>query len=248
MGHRAEPVLRAGRHRPPADALRKGQPVRGFLNILDTLRCVELASLNPAEPGEFRVFNQFTEQFSINQLAELVQRAGKEYGLDVQIRRWRTRGSKRKSTTTTPSTPSCSISASSRTCCRDARGAHVRDDRAAPRSYHHLRTSCRTPPGAKASKPRPSRGRPNSSDHKMWLRTREVRSEAGRHRSLARISRGKATAARTPLWVSAPRRGRRGRGHACAACAGWPGPAPATFRTGSCGVREGVEIYSLLPE
>jgi UDP-sulfoquinovose synthase len=65
----------------------KGSQVRGFLNILDTLRCVELASLNPATPGEFRVFNQFTEQFSINQLAELVQRAGKEYGLDVQIGR-----------------------------------------------------------------------------------------------------------------------------------------------------------------
>jgi UDP-sulfoquinovose synthase len=63
----------------------KGGQSRGFLNILDTLRCVELACLNPAEPGEFRVFNQFTEQFSIMQLAELVQRAGKECGLDVDI-------------------------------------------------------------------------------------------------------------------------------------------------------------------
>ena len=63
----------------------KGSQIRGFLNILDTLRCVELASLNPAAPGEFRVFNQFTEQFSINQLAEIVQHAGKEYGLDVRI-------------------------------------------------------------------------------------------------------------------------------------------------------------------
>ena len=35
------------------------------------LRCVELASLNPAAPGEFRVFNQATEQFSLMQLAEL---------------------------------------------------------------------------------------------------------------------------------------------------------------------------------
>jgi len=63
----------------------KGTQTRGFLNILDTLRCVELASLTPAAPGEFRVFNQFTEQFSINQLAVLVQHAGKEYGLDVRI-------------------------------------------------------------------------------------------------------------------------------------------------------------------
>jgi UDP-sulfoquinovose synthase len=40
---------------------------------------------NPAERGEFRVFNQFTEQFSVMELAEIVQRAGKEYGLDVAI-------------------------------------------------------------------------------------------------------------------------------------------------------------------
>jgi len=59
----------------------KGGQTRGYLNILDTLRCVELASLNPADPGEFRVFNQFTEQFSINELAGLVCRAAKEYGV-----------------------------------------------------------------------------------------------------------------------------------------------------------------------
>jgi UDP-sulfoquinovose synthase len=64
----------------------KGGQTRGYLNILDTLRCVELASINPAAHGEFRVFNQFTEQFSINELAELVLRAGKECGFDVAIR------------------------------------------------------------------------------------------------------------------------------------------------------------------
>jgi UDP-sulfoquinovose synthase len=63
----------------------KGNQCRGFLNIVDTLRCVELACLNPAQPGEFRVFNQFTEQYSINDLAALVQRAGEEYGLSVAI-------------------------------------------------------------------------------------------------------------------------------------------------------------------
>jgi len=63
----------------------KGGQTRGYLNILDTLRCVELSTLNPADPGEYRVFNQFTEQFSINELAELVQRAGKAVGLEVRI-------------------------------------------------------------------------------------------------------------------------------------------------------------------
>lgn len=69
----------------PLTVYGKGGQTRGYLNILDTLRCVELASLNPADEGAFRVFNQFTEQFSINELAELVQRAGKEYGLEVDI-------------------------------------------------------------------------------------------------------------------------------------------------------------------
>jgi UDP-sulfoquinovose synthase len=62
-----------------------GQQTRGYLNIVDTLRCVELAVLHPADVGELRVFNQFTESFSIMELAELVQKAGAKYGLDVEI-------------------------------------------------------------------------------------------------------------------------------------------------------------------
>jgi UDP-sulfoquinovose synthase len=63
----------------------RGGQTRGYLSILDTLQCVELATLNPAAEGEYRVFNQFTEQFKINELADLVQRAGEEYGLDVRV-------------------------------------------------------------------------------------------------------------------------------------------------------------------
>lgn len=64
----------------------KGGQTRAFLDIRDTLQCVELAALNPADRGEFRVFNQFTEQFSVLELAERVQRVAKsELGLDVNI-------------------------------------------------------------------------------------------------------------------------------------------------------------------
>jgi len=70
----------------PLTVYGKGGQTRGYLNIVDTLRCVELAVLHPAEPGEFRVFNQFTEQFSVWQLAELVQKAGAEVGIDVEVR------------------------------------------------------------------------------------------------------------------------------------------------------------------
>jgi UDP-sulfoquinovose synthase len=62
-----------------------GGQTRGYLNLVDTLRCIELAVLHPAEAGELRVFNQFTESFSIRELAELVQKAGAEYGFDVEI-------------------------------------------------------------------------------------------------------------------------------------------------------------------
>jgi UDP-sulfoquinovose synthase len=51
-----------------------GGQTRGMLNIRDTLACVTLALKNPAERGEFRVFNQFTESFSVREMAEMVQR------------------------------------------------------------------------------------------------------------------------------------------------------------------------------
>lgn len=69
----------------PVTPYGKGGQTRGYLNIIDTLQCVEIAVLNPADRGEFRVFNQFTELFSVNQLAELVKEAGDKLGLNVKI-------------------------------------------------------------------------------------------------------------------------------------------------------------------
>ena len=65
-----------------------GTQTRGFLNIRDTLACVELAALNPAEAGEFRVFNQFTEQFSVIELAHLVKHAGEHLGYAVEVQHY----------------------------------------------------------------------------------------------------------------------------------------------------------------
>jgi UDP-sulfoquinovose synthase len=62
-----------------------GGQTRGFLNIRDTLQCIELAATNPAAAGEFRVFNQFTEQFSVLGLAELVKAAAEHLGYSVEI-------------------------------------------------------------------------------------------------------------------------------------------------------------------
>ncbi|HKF40665.1 MAG TPA: NAD-dependent epimerase/dehydratase family protein [Candidatus Acidoferrum sp.] len=69
----------------PLTVYGKGGQTRGFLDIRDTVRCVELACLNPANKGECRVYNQFTEQFSVLELAQKVQAAGKHLGLQVEI-------------------------------------------------------------------------------------------------------------------------------------------------------------------
>ena len=69
----------------PITVYGKGGQTRGFLDIRDTVRCIELACLNPPRAHEYRVFNQFTEQFSVLQLARLVQTAGQKLGLRVKI-------------------------------------------------------------------------------------------------------------------------------------------------------------------
>ncbi len=56
----------------PLTVYGRGGQTRGVLDIRDTLACVELALLNPAAQGEYRVFNQFTETFSVMQMADFV--------------------------------------------------------------------------------------------------------------------------------------------------------------------------------
>jgi UDP-sulfoquinovose synthase len=63
----------------------KGGQTRTFLNIKDTVRCIEIAADNPADKGEFRVFNQFTEEFSVMDLAEMVQKVAHQEGLSTSI-------------------------------------------------------------------------------------------------------------------------------------------------------------------
>ncbi|MGH3328952.1 MAG: hypothetical protein ACRDPT_14375 [Streptomycetales bacterium] len=41
----------------------RGGQTRRYIDIRATMRCIELAILNPPQPGEYRVFNQITEQF-----------------------------------------------------------------------------------------------------------------------------------------------------------------------------------------
>jgi UDP-sulfoquinovose synthase len=71
----------------PLTVYGKGGQTRGYLNIRDTLHCVRLSVENPAARGELRIFNQFTETFSVNDLADRVKAAGTELGISVEIER-----------------------------------------------------------------------------------------------------------------------------------------------------------------
>lgn len=69
----------------PLTVYGKGGQTRGYLNINDTLQCVYLSEQNPAERGELRIYNQIMETFSVNELAEMMQRVGRQLGYEVQI-------------------------------------------------------------------------------------------------------------------------------------------------------------------
>ena len=70
----------------PLTVYGKGGQTRGYLNIKDTIACVKLAVMSPADAGELRVLNQITETFTVNELAEKVARVGKELGHTVEIK------------------------------------------------------------------------------------------------------------------------------------------------------------------
>ena len=69
----------------PLTVYGKGGQIRGYLNLKDTLQCVDLALNAPADEGELRIFNQLTETFTVNELAKNIKKAGKKLGFDVKV-------------------------------------------------------------------------------------------------------------------------------------------------------------------
>jgi Nucleoside-diphosphate-sugar epimerases len=69
----------------PISVYGKGHQTRGFLNIRDTIQCIELATRTPAASGEMRVFNQFTELFTVMQLADEVVTAARHLGYNAVL-------------------------------------------------------------------------------------------------------------------------------------------------------------------
>ena len=69
----------------PLTVYGQGGQTRGYLNLIDTLQCVELAANHPVERGDLRILNQVTETFTVLELAEQVQRVGNRLGLTVTV-------------------------------------------------------------------------------------------------------------------------------------------------------------------
>jgi UDP-sulfoquinovose synthase len=70
----------------PLTVYGKGGQTRGYLNIKDTLQCVEKSVRTPAKTGELRIFNQIMETFGVLELAEMTQNVGNRLGFDVEIK------------------------------------------------------------------------------------------------------------------------------------------------------------------
>ena len=70
----------------PLTVYGKGGQTRGYLNIKDTLQCVDKSVRTSAKTGELRIFNQIMETFSVLELAEMTQKVGKKLGFDVEIK------------------------------------------------------------------------------------------------------------------------------------------------------------------
>ena len=63
-----------------------GGQTRSFLPLQDSIECLTLALENPPDAGEYRVFNQYAEILSVQQMAEVVQKAAESLKIDVSIK------------------------------------------------------------------------------------------------------------------------------------------------------------------
>lgn len=62
-----------------------GGQTRGFLPLSDSMQCLTIAIENPPKPGEYRVFNQFENCYSVEELARMVQEVALSCGIQAEI-------------------------------------------------------------------------------------------------------------------------------------------------------------------
>jgi len=63
-----------------------GGQTRGFLALVDSIQCISILLENPPNDKEYRVVNQFDDQYSIMELAERVSKIGNSKGLNTEIK------------------------------------------------------------------------------------------------------------------------------------------------------------------
>jgi nucleoside-diphosphate-sugar epimerase len=63
----------------------KGGQTRGYLALTDSIQCLTIATENPPDKGEYRVFNQLDRTYKINDLAKTVQKVAAKMGMEVDI-------------------------------------------------------------------------------------------------------------------------------------------------------------------
>lgn len=71
----------------PLTVYGKGGQTRGFLALEDSLQCITILIDNPPDVGEYRVVNQFDEQYRVSELADRVKKIGDKKGLGVEVKR-----------------------------------------------------------------------------------------------------------------------------------------------------------------
>ena len=70
----------------PLTVYGKGGQMRGYLEPARHAAMHRACHRHAGRSGELRVFNQFVETFSVNRIAELVQRSGARNGLSVEVK------------------------------------------------------------------------------------------------------------------------------------------------------------------
>jgi len=64
-----------------------GSQIRGYINLKDSLKCMNIALENPSGKGKLSIFNQFTEQYSVINIAKKIIKAFKTLEIDVQMKK-----------------------------------------------------------------------------------------------------------------------------------------------------------------
>ena len=136
----------------PLTVYGNGSQTRGIIEIRDTVRCIQLACENPADQGEFRVFNQIT-RVHVAAADRRHDRQG-EPGRGHDRARREPPGRNSRTTTTTSCTPGWSGSASSRTCCRTRSSSRCSRSPSGTPTGSGPRPCCR--PSSGAGRPAPS--------------------------------------------------------------------------------------------